>query len=91
MHLIFSLVCLLFFTDVYGSKIDELSVKTKYNLKKLKKLIFQEYELTLKLATLQGALQMVLAASNTNYDVQKPKETMEPTVAARENFVVNVS
>lgn len=52
----------------------------------------QEYELTIKLATLQGAIQMVLAARSSDFDdIQQTDKILEPTAAAREEFVVHVN
>ncbi|XP_075229354.1 U3 small nucleolar RNA-associated protein 15 homolog [Lycorma delicatula] len=78
--------------DVYWDKIDEVPFTTKNHLKKLKEHLIQECKLTENLVTLQGALQMVLAATSLSTDdyLQQPEEPLEPTTAAQENFIVDV-
>ncbi|XP_014272973.1 U3 small nucleolar RNA-associated protein 15 homolog [Halyomorpha halys] len=78
--------------DVYDKRLDSASIEVLELLKKLAKRIKEEEELTLELASLGGAIRMILAASTVS---EKPEKCslppLTPSNSAQKNIVVNVS
>lgn len=81
-------------SDVYGDRLSDCGPEALKQFELLAKRLREEEELTQQLLSLQGALQMILAAASVTEATSPTDEVsnpMQPSEAAKQNFVVNVT
>uniref|UniRef100_A0A1B6D9D7 U3 small nucleolar RNA-associated protein 15 homolog n=1 Tax=Clastoptera arizonana TaxID=38151 RepID=A0A1B6D9D7_9HEMI len=79
--------------DIYGNILQETGPDAHQLFMRLAKRLQEEVELTTRLVSLQGALQMILAGASVEQDVSSPDavDLLQPSDAARQNFIISVS
>lgn len=83
------------FLDVYGDDMNSFDEHKRKSIEELRRRVKKETEFTFKLLTLQGSLHMILSAASIRNNLTQQTVTLssslEPTQAALETIVFNVT